>query len=133
MEGELSSTSRGLSCSRAVASSWCGVGSPQRRATGARRHGRTTPSTAVLNASVMASQGTNTDGGVTTNLVNGEWTAGSTSTFIDVNDPSTQRVLTRVPETSLEDMVKIVDGAQAAWENEWRDSSVLRRQAVMLK
>lgn len=52
--------------------------------------------------------------------------------WIDVNDPSTQQLLTRVPETSHSDMVKIVDRAQEAFY-EWRDSSVLRRQAVMLK
>lgn len=108
------------------------IGSPQ---------GRTIPSVGTqtrtrntqADHSFTYKQGTNTNGGITTNLSNGEWTAGSTSTFIDVNDPSTQRLLTRVPETTHEDMVKIVDGAQAAWESEWRDSSVLRRQAVMLK
>lgn len=52
--------------------------------------------------------------------------------WIDVNDPSTQQLLTRVPETSHADMVKIVDKAQEAFY-EWRDSSVLRRQGVMLK
>lgn len=85
------------------------------------------------NPRLIRPQGTNTNGGVTTNLIGGEWTAGSTDQFIDVNDPSTQRLLTRVPETSHADMVRIVDAAQAAWENDWRDSSVLRRQAVMLK
>lgn len=52
--------------------------------------------------------------------------------WIDVNDPSTQQLLTRVPETSHADMLKIVDRAQEAFY-EWRDSSVLRRQGVMLK
>ncbi|KDE06011.1 methylmalonate-semialdehyde dehydrogenase [acylating] [Microbotryum lychnidis-dioicae p1A1 Lamole] len=77
-------------------------------------------------------KGTNTNGGQTTNLIGGEWTVGSNvDKWIDVNDPSTQRVLTRVPETSHADMVKIVDKAEEAF-HEWKDSSVLKRQAVMM-
>ncbi|SCV74145.1 BQ2448_6577 [Microbotryum intermedium] len=77
-------------------------------------------------------KGTNTNGGQTTNLIGGEWTVGSNvDKWIDVNDPSTQRVLTRVPETSHADMVKIVDKAEEAFD-EWKDSSVLKRQAVMM-
>lgn len=52
--------------------------------------------------------------------------------WIDVNDPSTQRLLTRVPETPHAEMVRIVDRAEEAFL-EWRDASVLRRQGVMLK
>lgn len=48
-----------------------------------------------------------------------------------MNDPSTQRLLTRVPETSHKEMVRIVDRAEEAFL-EWRDTSVLRRQGVML-
>ncbi|KAM0749019.1 Methylmalonate-semialdehyde dehydrogenase [Meredithblackwellia eburnea MCA 4105] len=78
-------------------------------------------------------KGTRTDGGPTTNLIGGEFTVGSgVEKWIDVNDPSTQRLLTRVPETSHAEMVRIVDRAQDAFL-EWRDSSVLRRQAVFLK
>ncbi|GAA6063960.1 hypothetical protein JCM10212_004808 [Sporobolomyces blumeae] len=77
-------------------------------------------------------KGTHTDGKDTTCLVGGEYTTGSTSKWIDVHDPSTQRVLTRVPETSHADMVKIVDRAEQAFF-EWKDASILKRQAVMLK
>lgn len=52
--------------------------------------------------------------------------------WIDVNDPSTQRVLTRVPETSHAEMVRIVDRAEDAF-HDWSESSVLRKQGVMLK
>lgn len=70
--------------------------------------------------------------GNTTNLIGGEWTTGSdVQSWIDVNDPSTQRLLTRVPETSHKEMVRIVDRAEEAFF-EWRDTSVLRRQGVML-
>ena len=77
--------------------------------------------------------GTSTTGGDTKNLIGGEWTVGEgVESWIDVNDPSTQRVLTRVPETSFAAMTKIVDHAEQAFL-EWRDTSVLRRQGVMLK
>lgn len=77
-------------------------------------------------------KGTNLDGGSSLNLIGGEWAAGSTSSFIDIHDPATQRLLSRVPETSHEDMVRAVDKAEEAFD-EWKDSSVLKRQAVMLK
>ncbi|KAK4701187.1 hypothetical protein P7C70_g5053, partial [Phenoliferia sp. Uapishka_3] len=78
-------------------------------------------------------KGTRTDGGATTNLIGGEWTTGAgVEKWIDVNDPSTQRVLTRVPETSQAEMTRIVDRAQDAYM-EWKDVSVLKRQGVMLK
>lgn len=71
--------------------------------------------------------------GYTTNLIGGEWTTGEgVERWIDVNDPSTQRVLTRVPETSHAEMTRIVDKAEEAFF-EWRDTSVLRRQGVMLQ
>ncbi|GAA5852781.1 hypothetical protein JCM5353_001404 [Sporobolomyces roseus] len=77
-------------------------------------------------------QGTHTDGKDTTLLSGGEYTTGSTQKWIEVHDPSTQRLLTRVPETTQEDMTRIVDRAEAAYL-EWKDSSILKRQAVMLK
>ncbi|ORY79303.1 methylmalonate-semialdehyde dehydrogenase [Leucosporidium creatinivorum] len=78
-------------------------------------------------------KGTTYSGGPTLNLIGGEWTTGEgVEKWIDVNDPSTQRLLTRVPETPHAEMVRIVDRAQEAFED-WRDASVLRRQGVMLK
>lgn len=77
-------------------------------------------------------QGTHTDGKDTTLLSGGEYTTGSTQKWIEVHDPSTQRLLTRVPETTQEDMTRIVDRAEAAY-HDWKDSSILKRQAVMLK
>ncbi|GAA6039354.1 hypothetical protein JCM8097_002813 [Rhodosporidiobolus ruineniae] len=77
-------------------------------------------------------QGTRTDGGASLNYIGGEWTAGSADKWLTVNDPSTQAVLTRVPETTLADMDRAVSKAEEAFD-EWKDSSVLRRQAVMLK
>ncbi|KAK4058383.1 hypothetical protein OIO90_000541 [Microbotryomycetes sp. JL221] len=78
-------------------------------------------------------KGTATDGRPTTNLIGGEFTVGDgVDKWIDVHDPSTQQVLTRVPETSPQDMKRIVDKAEEAFD-EWKDSSVLKRQGVMLQ
>ncbi|GAA5921356.1 hypothetical protein JCM3775_003007 [Rhodotorula graminis] len=77
-------------------------------------------------------KGTQTAGGDTTHYLGGEWTAGDSSHFIPVNDPSSQRVLTRVPEATPAVLKLAVDRAEAAFD-EWKDSSVLKRQAVMLK
>ncbi|GAA5899810.1 hypothetical protein JCM5296_004226 [Sporobolomyces johnsonii] len=76
--------------------------------------------------------GTATDGSNTSCLIGGDFTPGSATEWIDVHDPSTQRVLTRVPETTQQDMKRIVDKAEEAF-HDWRDASVLKRQAVMLK
>ncbi|GAA5869342.1 hypothetical protein JCM16303_000435 [Sporobolomyces ruberrimus] len=96
----------------------------------------TSPRLALADIEALAAtkqwKGTHTDGKDTTFLSGGEYTTGSTKEWIEVHDPSTQRVLTRVPETSHEDMTRIVDRAEQAFL-EWKDSSILKRQAVMLK
>ncbi|GAA5938265.1 CoA-acylating methylmalonate-semialdehyde dehydrogenase [Sporobolomyces koalae] len=96
----------------------------------------TSPRLALADIEALAAtkqwKGTHTDGKDTTLLSGGEFTTGSTQKWIEVHDPSTQRVLTRVPETTQEDMTRIVDRAEAAFL-EWKDSSILKRQAVMLK
>ncbi|GAA6006856.1 hypothetical protein JCM10207_009116 [Rhodosporidiobolus poonsookiae] len=114
------------------------LSAPLRRINAARPHARAlaTPaarsSAGPLNDLQHAWQGTRTDGGPTLNLIAGEWTQGSAERWIDVNDPSTQAVLTRVPETKLADMDRTVAKAEEAFD-EWKDSSILKRQAVMMK
>ncbi|BGP01282.1 hypothetical protein JCM10021v2_004984 [Rhodotorula toruloides] len=77
--------------------------------------------------------GTATDGQrATTHLIGGEYTTGDSTHWIDVHDPSTQRVLTRVPESTPQVLKRAVDKAEEAFD-EWKDSSILKRQAVMLK
>ncbi|GAA5861286.1 hypothetical protein JCM8547_008547 [Rhodosporidiobolus lusitaniae] len=77
--------------------------------------------------------GTTSDSSPTSLYINGEFTVGSTSKWIDVHDPSSQELLTRVPETSEEDLERAVKGAQEAWEGGWRDEGVLRRQGIMMR
>ncbi|BGP16195.1 hypothetical protein JCM10213_007053 [Rhodosporidiobolus nylandii] len=76
--------------------------------------------------------GTKTDGSNSLNYIGGEWTAGSADKWIDLPNPATQELLTRVPETSLADLDRATSKAEEAFD-EWKDSSILKRQAVMLK
>ena len=78
-------------------------------------------------------QGTSTDGTATKLYINGEWITSKASKHIDVHDPSTQRVLTKVPESTQDEMTRAVDAAEQAWLGGWRDSSVLSRQRIMMK
>lgn len=91
-----------------------------------------TASSAPLQTLQHSWQGTRVDGGDSLHYIGGEWTKGSSDKFIDVHDPSTQRVLTRVPEATQAEMKRIVDKSEEAFD-QWKDSSVLKRQAVMLK
>jgi hypothetical protein len=46
---------------------------------------------------------------------------------------STQRVLTKVPQSTQAEMTRAVDAAEDAYLNGWRDSSILSRQRIMMK
>ncbi|BGP36183.1 hypothetical protein JCM10450v2_000081 [Rhodotorula kratochvilovae] len=89
-------------------------------------------SSAATNDLHLSWMGTRTDGGASANLIAGDWTTNGVDKWIDVVDPSTQGLLTRVPETPLSEMRRAVDKAEEAYD-EWKDSRVLKRQAVMLK
>lgn len=77
-------------------------------------------------------RGTKTDGGNTTHLIGDSYSVGESTKWIDVNNPATQQLLSRVPEATTADMKRIVDKSEEAFD-QWKDSSVLKRQAFMLK
>lgn len=77
-------------------------------------------------------RGTSTMGGTTKNYVNGQFIDSKTNRWVDVHDPATQTVLTRVPDTTMEEFDAAVANAHSAFPG-WRDTSLLGRQAVMLK
>ncbi|GAA96570.1 hypothetical protein E5Q_03239 [Mixia osmundae IAM 14324] len=77
-------------------------------------------------------KGTSTTGGTTKLYIDGQWTDSKTDRWIDLYDPSTQRLLTKVPETTQDEMRLTVDKAHDAYLG-WKDTSVLSRQGVMLK
>lgn len=77
-------------------------------------------------------RGTRTDGGNATHLIGNSYSIGESTKWIDVNNPATQQLLSRVPVATLADMKRIVDKSEEAFD-QWKDSSVLKRQAFMLK
>ncbi|GBE78255.1 methylmalonate-semialdehyde dehydrogenase [Sparassis latifolia] len=77
-------------------------------------------------------KGTSASGGNTKNFVGGEFVESQTSEWIDVVDPATQTLLTRVPETTSSEFKQAVDAASEAYKT-WSRSSVLTRQRFVLE
>lgn len=77
-------------------------------------------------------QGTSMLGGTTKNYVDGKFVDSSTSSWLDVNDPSTQALLSKVPLTTPSEFDAAVASAQSAFPA-WRETSLLSRQQVMFK
>lgn len=65
-------------------------------------------------------------------FVDNEFRPSSTSQFIDLHDPATNNLVTRVPQMTAEEMTAAVDAAQRAFPG-WRATSVMARQQIMFK
>mmetsp|Transcript_24351 Transcript_24351/g.36537 ORF Transcript_24351/g.36537 Transcript_24351/m.36537 type:complete len:513 (+) Transcript_24351:54-1592(+) len=65
-------------------------------------------------------------------FINGEFKESKATQWIDVKNPATQEVVTRVPEATQEEMREAVEAAQAAFKK-WSTTSVSVRQRVMFK
>ncbi|KZW02686.1 Methylmalonate-semialdehyde dehydrogenase [Exidia glandulosa HHB12029] len=77
-------------------------------------------------------QGTSFTGGNAKNYINGQFVESSTDKWIDVLDPSTQAVVSRVPETTPDEFEAAVSAAETAFKT-WSRTSVLTRQQFALK
>lgn len=77
-------------------------------------------------------KGTSATGGNTKNFIGGEFVESKTSDWIEVADPATQTVLTRVPETTSAEFDQAVEAASHAFKS-WRRSSVLTRQRFIFE
>ncbi|WWC64491.1 methylmalonate-semialdehyde dehydrogenase (acylating) [Kwoniella dejecticola CBS 10117] len=75
-------------------------------------------------------RGTSAVGGTTKNYIGGEFRESKAEKWLDVNDPSTQTLLTRVPETTASEFSDAVDAASQAFQT-WGKTSVMKRQRVM--
>jgi malonate-semialdehyde dehydrogenase (acetylating)/methylmalonate-semialdehyde dehydrogenase len=65
-------------------------------------------------------------------FVDNKFVSSSTTQFIDLHDPATNNLVTRVPQNTDEELKAAVDSAQKAFET-WRATSVLHRQQIMFK
>eukprot|EP00118_Oscarella_pearsei_P025106 m.307526 g.307526 ORF g.307526 m.307526 type:complete len:523 (+) comp42394_c0_seq1:50-1618(+) len=65
-------------------------------------------------------------------FINGEFVESNAKEWIDVHNPATNDVVTRVPCTTQAEMNSAVDAARTAFDT-WKDVSILSRQQVMFK
>ncbi|XP_031561560.1 probable methylmalonate-semialdehyde dehydrogenase [acylating], mitochondrial [Actinia tenebrosa] len=65
-------------------------------------------------------------------FINGKFMESKTSKWIDLHNPATNEVITRVPESTPEEMQAAVDAAAAAFPA-WSETSILARQQIMFK
>ncbi|KAH7104235.1 methylmalonate-semialdehyde dehydrogenase [Auriculariales sp. MPI-PUGE-AT-0066] len=76
--------------------------------------------------------GTNFQGGSAKNYINGAFVESAANNWIDVKDPSTQTILSRVPETTADEFESAVRAAETAFQS-WSRTSVLTRQRFVLE
>ncbi|KAG8785384.1 hypothetical protein FRC19_009911 [Serendipita sp. 401] len=77
-------------------------------------------------------QGTSYTGKNVTNYIAGEFKESKADKWIEVRDPSTQTLLSRVPETTEEEFNQAIDAASDAFKT-WSRTSVLTRQRFALE
>ncbi|KAG0696027.1 Aldehyde/histidinol dehydrogenase [Suillus ampliporus] len=77
-------------------------------------------------------KGTSATGGNTKNFIGGAFVESKTTQWHDVLDPSTQTLLTRVPETTMDEFDQAVDAASQAFKS-WSKQSVLARQRFAIE
>ncbi|KAL4913373.1 Aldehyde/histidinol dehydrogenase [Aspergillus aurantiobrunneus] len=68
----------------------------------------------------------------TTNFRDNEFLPSKASTWIDLYDPATNNLVTRVPQSTDEELRAAVDSAQKAFPA-WRATSIMARQQIMFK
>ncbi|KAG9074006.1 hypothetical protein FS749_014481, partial [Ceratobasidium sp. UAMH 11750] len=77
-------------------------------------------------------RGTSATGENTKLYIGGEFVESKSSQWLDVLDPSTQTLLTRVPETTSSEFEAAVDAASQAFKT-WSKTSILTRQRVVME
>ncbi|KAF9260222.1 Methylmalonate-semialdehyde dehydrogenase [Marasmius fiardii PR-910] len=90
--------------------------------------------TSLERAEQLSSQwkGTNFLGGTAKNFIDGEFRESSTDKWIELLDPATQTLLSKVPETTTEEFESAVEAASKAFLS-WKKTSVLKRQRFALE
>jgi malonate-semialdehyde dehydrogenase (acetylating)/methylmalonate-semialdehyde dehydrogenase len=68
----------------------------------------------------------------TPNFIDNAFVPSATTQWIDLHDPATNELVTRVPQSTEAELRAAVDSAQAAFAG-WRATSVLARQQIMFR
>lgn len=66
----------------------------------------------------------------TSNFIGNKFTSSAATKWIDVHDPATNNPVTRVPESTDEELRAAVESAEAAFPG-WKNTSIIRRQQIM--
>ncbi|KAI6136519.1 methylmalonate-semialdehyde dehydrogenase [Pisolithus sp. B1] len=101
---------------------------------------RSYASVSALNATARAKadklsadwRGTSATGNNTKNYIGGEFVDSKTDEWLDVLDPATQTLLTRVPQTTSSEFAQAVQAASHAYKS-WSRTSVLARQRFVIE
>ncbi|KAF7536768.1 hypothetical protein G7Z17_g12990 [Cylindrodendrum hubeiense] len=65
-------------------------------------------------------------------FINNKFVNSTTDQFIDLHDPATNNLVTRVPQMTNDEMKAAVASAEKAYES-WRNTTVLSRQQIMFR
>lgn len=65
-------------------------------------------------------------------FIDGKFVESQTKDWIDLHDPATNEIVTRVPKTTKSEMEAAMESSKTAYKS-WSQTSILTRQAVMLK
>ncbi|XP_065352630.1 probable methylmalonate-semialdehyde/malonate-semialdehyde dehydrogenase [acylating], mitochondrial [Cloeon dipterum] len=65
-------------------------------------------------------------------FINGQFVESKTKSWVDLHNPATNEVITRVPNSTQDEMQAAVDAAKEAYKT-WSKTSILTRQQVMFK
>jgi malonate-semialdehyde dehydrogenase (acetylating)/methylmalonate-semialdehyde dehydrogenase len=68
----------------------------------------------------------------TQNFLDNQFTESKATQWLDLLDPATNNLVTRVPQSTDAELLAAVDSAQKAFPA-WRDTSLLARQQIMFK
>jgi malonate-semialdehyde dehydrogenase (acetylating)/methylmalonate-semialdehyde dehydrogenase len=65
-------------------------------------------------------------------FIDNKFVESKTTEYIDLHDPATNNLVTRVPQNTDEELKAAVESAQKAFES-WRNTSIIHRQQVMFR
>lgn len=65
-------------------------------------------------------------------FIDGKFVDSTTKDWIDLHDPATNEIVTRVPKSTPDEMQAAVESAKRAYKT-WSQTSILTRQQVMLR
>ena len=68
----------------------------------------------------------------TQNIISGQWVESQTDRWIDVHNPATNQVVTKVPHSTRDEMEAAVESAKNAFKT-WSKTTPLARQQIMFR